>query len=205
MQRLPRPTPAAVAESCGSYATTRIPSPRASRAVRRPMPPKPTMPSVLPAISRPVRKCRPRPAAAGDVRRASVGAAQQQHRRRDHVLGNGQRIGARGGDDFDIALARTRRRRCCRGRRRGAPRHGVSAPPQAARAFTCVRLRTISASASATAATRASAAIDELWVVERVVGKRERTHRGIVHELGDDDPSRTHGHVAVSRSSPPGR
>ena len=102
--------------------STRMPSARASRPVSRPMPPKPIRPSVLPASSRPFDSARARPVAGGDVGGRRVGAAQQQHRRADHVLGDGERVGAGGGNHLDAACARTRRRRCCRARRRAGRR-----------------------------------------------------------------------------------
>ncbi len=55
----------------------------------------------------PVGKPRPRPGSAGDGLSARVRAAQQQHRRRDHVLSDGLRVGAGRRDDLDAArLAR---------------------------------------------------------------------------------------------------
>ena len=110
-----RSTPASVAVSCGVAADH--PHARSPvRAVRssRPMPPKPTIPSVLPPSSRPFDKRRARPLAGGHGRGRRVGAAQQQHRRPDHVLGHRERVGAGRRNDRDAAPLRRLRRRCCR-------------------------------------------------------------------------------------------
>ena len=90
---------------CASKPITLMPSARARRPARRPMPPKPTMPSVLPASSRPLDSAGRGHSPARDRRRRRIGAAQQEHRGADHVLGHGQRIGAGGRNHFDPPLA----------------------------------------------------------------------------------------------------
>ena len=103
--------------SARSNPITRMPSARPSRAASRPMPPKPTTPSVLPASSRPLDSAGARPFAAADRRRRRVRAAQQEHGGADHVLGDRQRVGAGGRNHLDPRARCRRRRRCCRGRR----------------------------------------------------------------------------------------
>ena len=110
---------------------------------------------------------------ARDRGRRRVRAAQQQHRGADHVLGDGERVGAGRRNHLDPPRARRRRRRCCRDRRPAARRPAASAPPRAARRSTCVRLRTISASASASRGRELVGAVDEVLVVERVVRRGE--------------------------------
>ena len=132
-RRARRSTRGRSAASCASKPIARMPSARPSRAVRRPMLPKPTMPSVFPPSSRPFDSADARPFACGDVRGGTVRAAQQQHRRSDHVLGDRQRIRAGRRNHQRARATRRSRRRCCRVPRPGARRPSAALPPRAAR------------------------------------------------------------------------
>ena len=150
------------------------PSARAEPATARPMAPKPTMPSVLPASSRP-RDSAARghsPAATAAVApyapRSSSIAVPITYSATATVLapvaGNHRDAARRAGGDVDVVEAHAE-----------APDDPQrAARPRAARASTCVRLRTISASASASRAFSSVAPVDQVPVVERGVLRGER-------------------------------
>ena len=134
----------------------------------------------------PARQGCARPVAGGHVGGRRIGAAQEQHRRGDHVFGDRVRVGAcrrnhddaAGGTGFDIDVVEAdaeppddlaaRHRREQRATDLGAVAHdqGVGASSLALEAR-CV--------------------VDERGVVQHIVRSGELCHRALVHELRDDD------------------
>ena len=140
-----------------------------------------------------------RPLAGDQAMRVEVGAAaQQDHGHGDGVLGNRGGIGAARRAHLDAARARSRPRRCCRGRRRAGRPPSAWAPAPAAPSSTGVRLRTIrpgrsrtsfSSSARLVHSSRSQCTLKSLL--------QDLDGRGL-EKLGDDDV----GHTCLP---PPGR
>ena len=162
-----------------------------SRAVSRPMPPKPTTPSVLPAISRPLDKRRARPRARGDV------APSIAYAPRSSIIAVPITYSATA-SAFAPVAGITSMPRASHAATSMLSSPTPSRPTTLSRgaaasssASTCVRLRTISASASPICALQRVAPVDQRRVVERLVTRRQQVDGGRVHELADDDAHRT--------------
>ena len=153
------------------------------------MPPKPTRPSVLPASSRPLRQRGARPLARARLRRVAPYAPRSSSiAGADHVFGHGAAHWRRSPESRRCRAPRRRRRSMLSSPTPSRPTTLSRGAAASSAASTCVRLRTISASALGE--------LDaEIGAADRPARRRsarrsrarQRRDGRVVHEFADDD------------------